>query len=34
MIFLCLFIVSLVVFAVRHKRGLRVPPWVTPLVVS
>ena len=34
MIFLCLFIVSLVWFAARHKRGRPVPPWVPSLVVS
>lgn len=34
MIFLCLFIVSLVIFAVRHKRGRWVPDWVAPLVVA
>jgi hypothetical protein len=34
MIFLCLFIVSLVIFAVRHKKGRWVPDWVAPLVVS
>jgi hypothetical protein len=34
MIFLCLFIVSLVWFAVRHKHGKTVPPWVLTLVVS
>jgi len=34
MIFLCLFIISLVVFAVRHKHGKSVPPWVPALVVS
>jgi hypothetical protein len=33
MIFLCLFILSLVVFAVRHRRGKTVPSWVPPLVV-
>jgi hypothetical protein len=33
MIFLCLFIISLVVFSVRHKRGKSVPAWVPPLVV-
>jgi hypothetical protein len=32
MIFLCIFIVSLVVFAVRHRRGKWVPKWVPPLV--
>jgi hypothetical protein len=32
MIFLCLFIMSLVFFAVRHRRGKKVPPWVPPLV--
>jgi hypothetical protein len=32
MIFLCLFIISLVVFAVRHRRGKPVPQWVPPLV--
>jgi len=34
MIFLCLFIVSLVWFAVRQKHGKAVPPWVLTLVVS
>lgn len=34
MLFLCLFIVSLVVFSVRHKQGKRVPQWVPPLVVA
>jgi hypothetical protein len=34
MIFLCLFIISLVVFAVRLKRGEAVPPWVPALVVT
>lgn len=34
MIFLCLFIVSLVVFSVRHRHGKRVPPWVPALVVA
>ncbi|MBI5525656.1 MAG: sulfite exporter TauE/SafE family protein [Deltaproteobacteria bacterium] len=33
MIFLCLFILSLVVFAVRHRKGKSVPQWVPPLVV-
>jgi hypothetical protein len=33
MIFLCLFILSLVVFAVRHRRGQPVPQWVPPLVM-
>ncbi len=33
MIFLCLFIVSLVYFAVRHRHGKRVPAWVPALVV-
>jgi hypothetical protein len=32
MIFLCLFIISLVIFAVRHRRGKPVPQWVPPLV--
>jgi hypothetical protein len=32
MIFLCLFILSLVFFAVRHRKGKRVPDWVPPLV--
>jgi uncharacterized membrane protein YfcA len=32
MIFLCIFIVSLVVFAIRHRRGKWVPKWVPPLV--
>jgi hypothetical protein len=34
MVFLCLFIVSLVVFSVRHRRGKWVPPWVPALVVK
>jgi hypothetical protein len=34
MIFLCLFIVSLVWFAARHKRGKTVPTWVPALVLS
>jgi len=33
MIFLCLFIMSLVFFAVRHRAGRWVPPWVKALVV-
>ena len=33
MIFLCLFIMSLVVFAVRKRRGQWVPDWVPPLVI-
>jgi uncharacterized protein len=33
MIFLCLFIVSLVYFAVRHRHGKKVPAWVPSLVV-
>jgi uncharacterized membrane protein YfcA len=34
MIFLCLFIISLVWFAVRHRRGRWVPDWVKPLVIT
>ena len=34
MIFLCLFIISLLYFARRHKRGAWVPDWVKPLVLS
>jgi hypothetical protein len=34
MIFLCLFILSLVIFAVRFRHGKWVPPWVPPLVVG
>jgi uncharacterized protein len=34
MIFLCLFIMSLVLFAVRFQRGEWVPPWVPSLVVG
>jgi uncharacterized membrane protein YfcA len=34
MIFLCAFIVSLLYFARRHRRGAWVPDWVKPLVVS
>ena len=33
MIFLCLFIISLVLFAIRHRHGKSVPPWVPSLVV-
>ena len=33
MIFLCLFIVSLVIFALRHRKGKSVPAWVPSLVV-
>ena len=33
MIFLCLFIVSLVLFALRHRKGKSVPAWVPSLVV-
>lgn len=33
MIFLCLFILSLVWFAVRNRRGKWVPEWVGPLVI-
>jgi uncharacterized membrane protein YfcA len=34
MTFLCLFILSLVWFARRHKQGAWVPDWVKPLVIS
>jgi len=34
MIFLCLFIMSLLYFAWRNKRGAWVPDWVKPLVMS
>jgi len=34
MIFLCLFILSLIFFAVRHRRGKWVPAWVPALVVA
>jgi hypothetical protein len=34
MIFLCLFIISLVWFSIRHQHGKTVPPWVPPLVVK
>jgi hypothetical protein len=34
MIFLCLFIISLLYFARRNKRGAWVPEWVKPLVIS
>lgn len=34
MIFLCLFILSLLCFARRHKRGDWVPEWVKPLVIT
>jgi hypothetical protein len=33
MIFLCLFILSLVLFALRHRRGKSVPDWIPPLVM-
>ncbi|MGO9119780.1 MAG: sulfite exporter TauE/SafE family protein [Desulfomonilaceae bacterium] len=32
MIFLCLFIMTLVVFSVRHRHGKWVPPWIPSLV--
>jgi len=34
MVFLCLFICTLVWFAVRHQNGKTVPEWVPPLVVT
>ncbi|MBI4765548.1 MAG: sulfite exporter TauE/SafE family protein [Deltaproteobacteria bacterium] len=34
MIFLCLFIMSLVIFSVRHKHGKSVPAWIPSLVVA
>ncbi len=34
MLFLCLFIVSLVLFSIRHSKGKTVPQWVPPLVVG
>jgi hypothetical protein len=34
MIFLCLFIISLVIFSVRHKHGKAVPAWIPSLVVA
>jgi hypothetical protein len=34
MIFLCLFIISLVIFSVRHKHGKSVPAWIPSLVVA
>jgi succinate dehydrogenase hydrophobic anchor subunit len=34
MIFLCLFIIFLVYFSVRHTHGKRVPDWVPSLVVA
>jgi uncharacterized membrane protein YfcA len=34
MIFLCLFILSLVYFAVRYRRGKNVPGWIPALVVA
>ena len=34
MIFLCLFIISLVYFSVRHKHGKSVPAWIPSLVVA
>jgi hypothetical protein len=33
MIFLCLFILSLVFFSVRHRHGKWVPGWIPALVV-
>jgi hypothetical protein len=33
MIFLCLFIVSLLWFSIRHRHGKAVPAWVPPLVI-
>lgn len=33
MIFLCFFIVSLVLFAIRHRQGKPVPQWIPSLVV-
>jgi uncharacterized protein len=32
MIFLCLFIMTLVIFSVRHRHGKWVPPWIPSLV--
>lgn len=34
MIFLCLFIISLVIFSVRHRQGKWVPGWIPALVVA
>ena len=34
MLFLCLFIISLVYFSVRHKHGKSVPAWIPSLVVA
>jgi uncharacterized protein len=34
MFFLCLFIVSLVVFSIRHRHGSPVPKWIPALVVK
>jgi len=34
MIFLCLFIASLVIFAARHRAGKSVPGWIPSLVVK
>jgi hypothetical protein len=34
MIFLCLFIMSLVFFSVLHQKGKSVPDWIPPLVVK
>jgi len=34
MLFLCLFILSLVLFSIRHTHGKAVPKWVPPLVVA
>jgi hypothetical protein len=34
MVFLCIFIVTLVLFSIRHRHGKRVPAWVPSLVVQ
>jgi len=34
MLFLCTFIISLVIFSVRHTHGKWVPDWVPPLVLK
>ncbi|MFZ2445660.1 MAG: sulfite exporter TauE/SafE family protein [Syntrophobacteraceae bacterium] len=34
MLFLCAFIISLVIFSVRHRHGKWVPPWIPSLVVT
>ena len=34
MLFLCLFILSIFYFALRHNRGRWIPDWAVPLVVK